>query len=171
MVRLSLLKTGYCLAFLVSGLGTTHAQDKNESFAKKAIQSNYYTFTPVSYASPSIGGAARQISLTYEVRVTADSVVVSLPYFGVSSSPQIGPATGIEFGSTRFDYRVNENRKGKWLVSIKPKDAKEVKELFLTIFSDGTAILQVTSTNREPTTFNGYISQLPIPVALKKILS
>ena len=42
---------------------------------------------------------------------------------------------------------------------MKPKNDNDVRELYLTAFTNGNASLQVTSNNRQNISFNGYIEK------------
>jgi hypothetical protein len=66
---------------------------------------------------------------------------------------------GIHFTSTNFEYKVTERKKGGWDIVIKPKDVQAVQEFNFSIFDSGSASLQVNSTNRQPISFNGYVSE------------
>lgn len=160
---LFLLVTGF-------GIGAVDAQAKNDSekkviadlqsafYMEKMLQDKNYLFKASTYSSTYAG--TRQLAADeYDIQIKKDSVIVSLPYFGQSFSAQTSrvDGNGIKFISTKFDYSAVEQNGGKWQVSIKPKDSKEVQLLFLTIFTNGNTMLQVTSTNREFMTYNGYV--------------
>lgn len=101
----------------------------------------------------------RSINLTtpYELRVTADSLISYLPYFGRAFTAPINPSeAGIQFTSVNFEYN-KRFRKKKWEVTIKPRDYLDIQEMSLTVFSNGRASLQVRSNSRDPITFDGYL--------------
>jgi hypothetical protein len=64
---------------------------------------------------------------------------------------------GIQFTSTNFSYSVTSNKKDSWIVNITPKDYQAVQQLTFTIFGNGNASLNVTSTSRDPISFSGRI--------------
>jgi hypothetical protein len=71
---------------------------------------------------------------------------------------------GIKFKTTRFDYKAKTNKKGGWDILIVTKDKnisdmRDVQSLRLSITSTGYASLNVTSTNRDPISFDGYIEE------------
>src|SRR6478735_6588494 len=153
-----------------SGICTIHAQKKDEADKKtvESLQSAFlmekmllekqYVFKAQTFLTTSSG--TRQLTPNeYDIRLKKDSLIVFLPYFGQSYSAQMSrvDGDGIKLASNKFDYSAVEKKNGKWLVSIKPKDSREVQLLYLTIFNNGAAMLQVTSTNREPMTYNGYV--------------
>jgi hypothetical protein len=104
-------------------------------------------------------GGGRQLTSDYELRVTPDSVISFLPYFGQAyfDVPYGATDGGIKFTSTKFTYEVKAKKKGGWEISIKPADVKNLDRLFLNISADGYASLSVNSTNRDFITFDGYI--------------
>ena len=142
---------------IIAGTTIAHAQ-KKENFIKNKIENKNYDFI-VQSVTPT-AGSTRQLSPDYDLRVTPDSIISYLPYFGRAySAPLASSEGGINFTSTKFDYSSVARNKGGWDIMIKPKDAQDVQQLFLTIFSNGSAMLQVTSINRQPISFNGYISE------------
>ena len=97
----------------------------------------------------------------YTVKVTKGKITVDLPYYGQAYAPPIDPTqSGIQFTTTAFDYFFTPRKKDGWSVRIKPKDAKDVQQVLLTISSEGYTSLQVTSISRQPITFNGYVAAL-----------
>lgn len=149
-------KTTLLIACMITGLSVINAQEK-ESGVTKMLKDRVYTFTAQSYTSTTV--SQRQLTDDYSLRIKSDSVIGLLPYYGQSYSAQINVTDGgLKFSSARFDYDFVEKKKGKCEITIRPKDDRTVQVLFLTVFSDGGAQLQVTSSNREPMTFNGYVS-------------
>ncbi len=71
---------------------------------------------------------------------------------------QIRHREGSNLHQPKFDYTQKQNSKG-WAVTIKPKDASDVQQLYLDIFDNGRATLQVISTNRQNISFDGYIEE------------
>jgi hypothetical protein len=125
---------------------------------KNAVDSQQYIFYAQS-ANPS-GGRSRALTSEYTVTVLKDTISCDLPYFGRAYAAPMSSDAGIKFAaSTNFEYKLQNRKKGGWSVTIKPKDSREVQELFFTIFSNGSASLHAISTNRQPISFNGYITQ------------
>ena len=143
-------------AFSFTGFCTIDAQD-NDSLVQLRIRSQQYVFVPQSFSSPSI--YAPIMAKDYKLEVKNDSVIVALPYFGKSDRAQFGRAdddAGIRFTSTSFAYSAVAKKKGKWEITIEPKDAKGVR-LFLTIYKNGDAQMDVTSPLKETMLFKGYV--------------
>lgn len=130
------------------------AQEKTE--IKNLIESKHYSFM----AQSALPMAGRAINLTtpYSLKVAGDTVVSDLPYFGRSYVAPINPAEGgIRFTSANVSYSMKDRKKGGWEITLLPKDAKDVRQMFLTVSDNGYASLQITSTNRQSIGFNGYI--------------
>jgi type II secretory pathway pseudopilin PulG len=123
---------------------------------KNMIDAQSYVFKART-ANP-MRGRTMQLTTDYTVKVGKDTVVSDLPYFGRAFTAPVDPTKGgIQFTSTKFDYSTKEIKKG-WEVTIKPTDTGgDIQQLFLTIFNNGSASLQVTSTNRTPISFNGTV--------------
>ena len=149
---------------VVSILSVTTLMAQTEKSRKKAekaaavtrmIEAQNYVFKPQT-AHP-MQGRVMQLTSEYTVQVGKDTIISDLPYFGRAYSAPIDPTKGgIQFTSTKFDYKIDTLKKG-WQVTIKPTDAGDVQQFFLTIFNNGTATLQATSVNRQPISFNGYV--------------
>lgn len=133
------------------------AQDKSPEEVQKLIASQNYTFK-AEQAFPQSG---RSLVLTtdYDLKITIDSIISFLPYFGRSYTASLNPEeSGIKFTSTDFEYQ-NTKKKKSWEITIKPKDVSDIQEMSLSIFDNGTANLNVTSTNRQNISFRGYIKE------------
>ena len=152
------------LLIVAAGLNSADAQtakkDKKatkEAAIKKNIDNRHYTFM-ANYVLPQRGGA-RQLTSEYDLRITKDSVISFLPYFGRAyfDVPYNATDGGIKFTSTKFDYKVTDRKKGGWEITIKPTDVKNLNSLILYISTDGYASLSVTSSNRDFITFDGFL--------------
>jgi hypothetical protein len=152
------------LLVVVAGLNVANAQtskkDKkaaDQAAIKTSVDTKHYTFK-ANYVLPMRGGG-RALNYDYDLRVTKDSVIAYLPYFGRAyfDLPYNPTDGGIKFTSTKFSYDVKDKKKGGWEITIKPTDAKNIDHLILNISTDGYASLSITSFNRDFITFDGYI--------------
>jgi hypothetical protein len=95
----------------------------------------------------------------YDVRITKDSVVAYLPYFGRSYTPSMDPnEAGTRFKSKDFKY-ASVKKKNNWTITIDPKDTKDKQQLILNVSENGYATLSINNQNRQPISFNGYIAE------------
>jgi hypothetical protein len=142
-----------CMAFCFNA---AIAQDSSGS-VQSAIKSRRFAFS-VQSVMPT-GGAMRQDNwVGYGLRVAGDSLVADLPYFGRAYSAPVGTDGGIRFTSTDFDYVVKNKRKGGWEVTLRPKDAADLRQLVLVIGEQGNATLRALSNNRQPISYNGAVT-------------
>jgi len=126
---------------------------------KSKIDAQNYTFK-ADYALPMRGGQ-KYLTSDYDLRITKDSVIAYLPYFGRAymTAPITPEESGIMFTSTKFAYKVEPKKKGGWLITITPQNVKFVSKLILDVSSTGTASLNVSSNFRDVITFTGYMKE------------
>ncbi|OQP39845.1 hypothetical protein A4H97_16625 [Niastella yeongjuensis] len=145
------------IAFIcLPALGWAQKKDRKAEI-KRIVEAQNYVFKAQT-ALPT-AGATRQLTSDYDFRVSKDTIVSDLPYFGRAYTAPLNPSEGpLQFTSTDFQYTVNTNKKGGWNVSIAPKDRTDPRELLMTIFENGSASMVVNSNNRQPISFNGYVT-------------
>lgn len=143
-----------------SAAAQSSAADKKaakQAEIRNMVESQNYVFKAQS-AMP-MAGRTRQLTSDYDLKIAKESIISYLPYFGRAYSAPIDPSKGgIQFTSKNFDYTMTPGKKDGWNVLIKPKDVSDVQQMNLSISSAGYANLQVTSTNRQPITFNGVVA-------------
>jgi len=153
------------LAFINAANAQTSRQEKEaakQAAIKKLVETNHFCFT-ADYALPMTGGS-KMLTSTYDLKITRDSVVAFLPYYGQAYlSPSPGETEGgIKFTSTNFSFAQKAGKKGGWQITIKPKDHditdwRDVQQMTLDISKDGYASLAVISSNRDPISFEGNV--------------
>lgn len=161
-----LLSAGICFSLLMIAMlfhnNNLIAQDskkeKKQAAIKALIDSQNYVFKAQS-AIP-MSGATRQLNYDYDLKVSKDTINSYLPYYGRAYTAPMDPTQGgIHFISKDFEYTVTPGKKQGWDIVIKPKDVQDVQMMSLSVSSDGYATLQVTSTSKQPITFNGIITE------------
>lgn len=109
------------------------------------------------------GGGGGLIQLTgsqYQLIVDKDSVEAYLPYYGRAYSATMDPNdSGLKFKSKKFSYKADKKKKGSWQIKINTKDVKDSPSMVLSVSENGYATLNVNSNNKQPITFNGYLSE------------
>ena len=124
----------------------------------KLVDSQRYVFY-AEKVNPS-GGGQKILTSEYTLKVSKDTIICDLPYFGRAYSAPIGTTDGgIVFTTTDFEYKNEPRKKGGWDIFIRPKDVQGGQQVNMTIFSNGNTSVQVTSNNRQPISFNGYIEE------------
>jgi Domain of unknown function (DUF4251) len=133
------------------------AQSTDQTAAiQSLVESKNYVFRAQT-ALPQ-AGQARNLTSTYDLKITSDAIVSDLPYFGRAYAPVDPNEGGIQFTSKDFTYTSKPGKKGGWEIAIKPNDIKtDVRQMWLTITVDGYATLRVIGNNRNPISFNGQV--------------
>ncbi|WP_435522435.1 DUF4251 domain-containing protein [Chryseobacterium indoltheticum] len=85
---------------------------------------------------------------------------VSLPYFGRAFTSTYGTSDN-SYRFTSKDYAVTktQSKKGNWVYKIKPNDVKNVSDINIEIFKNGRASTSIRSNDRQPISYDGYISK------------
>ncbi|RBL89604.1 DUF4251 domain-containing protein [Chitinophaga flava] len=165
MKSLSAFKMLFCSLLSLITFTNIYAQDtKAQKKAAKAeavkamVDNKTYVF--VAQSATPMSGRVRQITPDFNLTVTPDSIVSYLPYFGRAySAPYGATKSPLDFKSKDFQYTTTPGKKDGWDVSIKPKD-QDIQNMTIFITSSGYATVQVTSNNRQPITFNGYVQEV-----------
>ncbi len=167
------LKTLLITALAFSGLNAVAQTDK--ATTAKIVEAKTYTFvarsvTPlntqdISKVMSKMPGAMQGgvINLTetyYEVKVTPDSVVAYLPYYGRSFNAPINQDdAGVKFTSKKFNYKSTKGKKRGWDTLVETKDAKENYRLAFNISDNGYVTLSLNSNNKQSVTYQGYLKE------------
>lgn len=124
---------------------------------KQAITSDRWIFL-ANYAMPQ-SGRSRALNANYTVYCNKDSLVSVLPYFGRAHTAIIGETSSpLDFTSTDFQLTKNEEKEDKWRITVKPTNHRDVQSYDFTIFTNGSAQLNVLLTNRSAISFSGTIA-------------
>jgi len=107
------------------------------------------------------GGAIMLSGSQYDFKVTKDSVVAYLPFYGRSFTAPLNPNEGgIKFTSKDFSYTQKTNKKGNYTIQITTKDVqRENYRFMLSVSKNGYATLVASGNNRQSITFNGVIEE------------
>jgi hypothetical protein len=137
---------------------TATAQTSGQSSIRKQVEEKQFLF--VAQTALPMRGRSVQLTSSYDLRVCGDSVIAYLPYYGRAySAPMSTYDGGIKFTSVKNTFTVKDRKKSGWEITIQPADANDIRELNLTIFSNGSASLRVSSNGRDPISFTGMISR------------
>ncbi|MDQ6902306.1 MAG: DUF4251 domain-containing protein [Bacteroidota bacterium] len=123
---------------------------------KDMVDSQQFVFEAQS-VNPMRGGF-RMLTSLYDVKIYKDTLISDLPYFGRAYVAAYNPTKSeLDFTTINISYSVSPYKKTGWYVVVKPKKKSGIEQYAFTIFEDGTASLSVTSTSRDPISFNGHI--------------
>lgn len=151
------------LVILFIGCKTKELSPEQQSKAKEyvdKIESRNFIFNANS-AQP-ISGRSINLNYNYYLKVSKDTVIANLPYYGRSYVAPINPRDiSIDFTSTNFLYSENKKKDGAYEIKIVPKDItnreNEGISFLLKISPDGYATLNALPTNRQSISFYGTV--------------
>ena len=137
----------------------SQGQPNGKATINQNITNKEFSFVPQS-ATP-MGGRYIPLNYNFSFKITSDSINCYLPYYGRAFVAPYNPSDGpLTFTSTDFIYNVTKSDGKKQELTIETKDRTYNNKFFFTIFNDGTASLQVTSTDREPINYQGQVTGL-----------
>ncbi len=127
---------------------------------KAAIDSSHWIFTP-NIVRPQYG-KTRNANGNYSVQYTPGRLTVYLPYFGraYGSADLISGRGPLDFSDVEFATSNVQPKPGQWKINIQPKNYNEVQSMNFVFFSNGSATLKVTMTNRSAISYNGIVAPL-----------
>lgn len=137
------------------GTQTVVEKEKQAADVRNAVEIPDFTFK-ATYAHPT-GYKSIYLSPYYDVKVSPDTVIAYLPFYGRAYRAPMNPSEGgYRFTSTDFEYRANEGKKkGSWDVEITLLDLNRPVTFRFDIWENGTARLSVTDVDRQPISFQG----------------
>ena len=140
------------------GVKPTAEQQQQQKILREKIQSQHYRFI-ATFVVPRGNFQPRYLTSEYDLKISKDTVEAFLPYFGVAyEAPADLTGGGIKFLSNDFDYRINPGKKaGNWIVNIRIRDQRNEILLFLNIWENGNADLDVMDTSRQSISFRGKV--------------
>ncbi len=140
-------------------LNNAKAQNLTTAQVDSLVNSKHFTFK-AERMNPQRGGQ-KYLTSEYFLRVSGDSLISSLPYFGRAyTAPINSEDAGYDFTSTNFDYNIVPKKKGSYQITINIKDKTNAGTFVLTVYNNGNAYLQVTSINRQPISYTGYLKTM-----------
>ena len=143
---------------LSCGVSHTSAEKAKKAELLNEQVSNLIFNFKATYAYPQ-NFSSIYLSPYYDVKVSPDTVVAYLPFYGRAySAPMNSSEGGIKFTSTKFEYDIQKGKKaGNWLVTIHTKDTQRPFTLYFDLWENGTARLNVHDTDRQSISFSGDI--------------
>jgi hypothetical protein len=122
-----------------------------------AIDSSHWKFV-ANNMIPQYSGS-RPVNGSYDVVCSNNKLTVYLPYFGKAdgNANTLSGRGPLDFTSADFSMDKQQNKKGKWTITIIPKDYREVQSMTFTFYNNGSASLGVTMGSRTPVSFTGLV--------------
>ncbi|WP_370896512.1 DUF4251 domain-containing protein [Chryseobacterium gossypii] len=128
--------------------------------AQRANPTNYDVINIMNSMPNSTSTRILELNAGYTVELRNNVLDVVLPYFGRSFNPTYGNSdNSYRFTSKDFTVNKSQNKKGNWVVRIKPNDTQNVDEIIIEVYKNGKAFTSVRSSNKQPISYDGYISK------------
>lgn len=152
----SFLVSCFLLAGIVACSGSKQAGSSAASAdIIQAISNDNWVFTANNVLPQ--GSRSRFVNGVYQAKCSKDTLVVSLPYFGRAFSGGITTDNPMNFRSVDFSLEKSEAKNGAHVVTIKPRDNREIQSLSFNFYDNGSAQLSVLLTNRSPISYTGTV--------------
>lgn len=143
------------LSFAQDTVDTTDMSATAKMLFYRSYQFKAVTVLPMTGKEKNVDGD------NYALKITKDQLVADLPYFGKSTTAPIENAdVGMKFSSKDFSYESNELTKQREQITIKPKDASDIIEIYMIVYPDGSADLRITSLSRQAISYHGKIEAI-----------
>ncbi|UKB79917.1 DUF4251 domain-containing protein [Chryseobacterium sp. MEBOG07] len=132
--------------------------------AERANPTNYDVINVMNSMPNATATRLLNLNGDYTIDVTKNTLDVVLPYFGRVFNPSYGNAGDNSYRFTSKDFTVNktQNKKGTWTLKFKPKDVRTIDEVNIEIFKNGKAFVSMRSNDRQPITYDGYVSKTEV---------
>ncbi|MFP7656353.1 DUF4251 domain-containing protein [Chryseobacterium proteolyticum] len=129
--------------------------------AERANPTNYDVINIMNSMPNSTSTRILQLNGNYTVELRKNKLEVTLPYFGRLFNPTYGNTSSNSYRFTSKDYTVNksQNKKGNWIVRVKPNDVNNVDEIIIEVYKNGKAFTSVRSNDRQPISYDGFVSK------------
>ncbi len=129
--------------------------------AQRANPTNYDVINVMSSMPNATMTRMLNLDGSYTIEVSKNNLDVALPYFGRLFNPTYGNTNDNSYRFTSKDFTVSksQNKKGTWIVRIKPNNVRTVDEIIIEIFKNGKAFVSMRSNDRQPITYDGYVSK------------
>ena len=151
-----LLLSIVCMMSAFSGAYFTGINKNSSGFLKHTDSS--FNFTP-TYVNPQHGRPGSVTDVSFNVSCTPGKLNVYLPYFGEAyGGADILSGNPLSFTSSDFNYSIGQTKKGLKEIIITCTDNREVAEMRFTVYSNGTAYLDITMLHRSEISFTGNIT-------------
>ena len=147
---------------LMIGGQSLYSQNKKERKEQKAkeikemIENGRFTIE-VDRALP-MGGRTVNLTTPYSLEMRGDSAISYLPYFGRAYSLPYGGGDGMRFEESITDYQSTFDKKGTARIKFVARTKEDTFRFDMQVFSNGSAIISVTPTNRQNITYQGELA-------------
>lgn len=96
---------------------------------------------------------------SYTIELRKGKMEVVLPYFGRAFTTTYGRDNSYRFTSKDYTVTKSQSKKGNWVFKFKPNDVNNVSDINIEVYKNGKAFTSIRSNDRQPITYDGYISK------------
>jgi hypothetical protein len=129
-------------------------------YAQRANPTNYDVINVMNSIPNSTSTRILDLNGDYTITINKNNLEVVLPYFGRRFTASYNTAdNGYRFTSKDFTVNKSQNKKGNWTIKIKPNDVRNVDEIIIEVFKNGKAFVSMRSNDRQPISYDGYVSK------------
>jgi hypothetical protein len=136
-------------------------QEKQNQHQKLKIGIDSKQFHFIATSAINSKGKSVQLTDTYFIFLSGDSLTVKLPFFGKAyTSTTYGGSrddAGINFATKQFSYKSDSTKKGGWEITIEPKGQSSASKIYLSVFSNGSGRASVNSSNHATMIYYGGV--------------
>lgn len=143
---------------LVAMSSERQARREAESVAViQHIESKSYEID-VNQAHP-VGWKSVNLTSSYSVRISGDSIYCHLPYYGRAYSIPYGGGEGLIFSSTMDEYKIREEKKGLRRITFDANSRDGNNKFGIEVWPTGQSSITVTPAGRQTISYSGNIKQ------------
>ena len=127
---------------------------KVESQIADSVQNHSFTVT-FNYVN-SARFPITYLTSTYSLKMTGDSISSCLPYFGRAYEADYGSTDSpLSFNGHADNVKITRQKGNSYLIKFRTRNKLENFKYYLTIYNNGKASLNISSSAREPISFDG----------------
>lgn len=144
---------------LLTACGTNNGLTKVERDAlvtrqvQEGLDTRHYTIA-VDWMRP-LGGMARHVSSTYELKVNGDEVDSYLPYIGEAYRLPYGGGKGLNFKGKIKDYTINYPTSNRSHIEFNVTNEEDTYYFRIDVFNNGKAVIDIIAQERDAISFDG----------------
>lgn len=149
------------VALLTTACGTGNSLAKAERQAEverqviAALDARNYCIA-VDWMKP-LGGVARHVSSTFELKINGDEVDSYLPYVGEAYRLPYGGGKGLNFKAVMQNYRITQATSNRYVIEFDVNNDEDIYHYRIDIFTNGKAVIDVIARDRDAISFDGEL--------------
>lgn len=163
----------FILLAVLIGASSATAQSADDLLVQQAVNQLIAkkTFLFVAQRVVNVRVSQSVLQSKRELTINKDTLIVNLPYIGKgASASDTEMGNPLSFTSHEFTYDIEVTKKGNKIITmdVKSPNNNDRFKFMLTIGSDISAQLSITSATRSPMNFSGFIQEIGALEALEE---